>query len=153
LRNNFYDDAAAIQQSSELVTNSMEVACYLRNVENVQPYAVGGNVKSSRNITDSLTNEFVKQFTVDACFAAAAGLSTKGLSTATPEVPSSTKPIMAMQRKITLIEHSKFGVDLFSNMYLLKGLHIITTDEETSQENIDIIQSLGIEVIVAKGEE
>jgi len=99
-----------------VVTNSMEVACYLRNVENVQPYAVGGNVKSSGDITDSLANEFVKQFTVDACFANATGLSTKGLSTATPEVPSSTKPIMTMQRKITLIEYSKFGVDLLSNM-------------------------------------
>ncbi|WP_053365738.1 DeoR/GlpR family DNA-binding transcription regulator [Bacillus sp. FJAT-27245] len=136
-----------------VVTNSVEVAYYLRDLENVQLYLIGGFVKSSGNITDHLANEFVRQFTFDLCFATAGALSSKGLSTATPEVSIFHKTVFDNSRMIiALIEHIKFGVDMFSRMYPLDKLNKIITDEETTEENINLIKSQGTEILVAKSE-
>lgn len=134
-----------------VLTNSLEIAYYLRDLENVQTYLIGGNVKSSGNITDALANEFARQFTVDLCFATAGALSSKGLSTATPEVSVFHKTVYDNSRKIiALIEHVKFGIDMFSVMYPVKNLNLIITDEETTHEKMDIIKAQGVEVTVAK---
>lgn len=136
-----------------VITNSVEVAYFLKALENVKTYLIGGEVKSSGNITDALANEFARQFTVDLSFATAGALSTKGLSTATPEVSVFHKTIYDNStRVIALIEHVKFGVAMFSAMYPLKKLHVIVTDEETTKEDIEKITAHGVEVIVAKGE-
>ena len=117
-----------------VVTNSVEIAYHLREVENIQTYLIGGFVKSSGNITDAIANELARQFTIDVCFATAGGLSEKGLSTATPEVAMFHKTIYDNSKKlVTLIEHSKFGIDMFSRMYPVEKLDVVITDEETTQ--------------------
>ncbi|MEI4771858.1 DeoR/GlpR family DNA-binding transcription regulator [Psychrobacillus sp. FJAT-51614] len=134
-----------------VVTNSVEIAYHLRTRENVQTYIIGGGMKSSGNITDALAIEFVRQFTIDLCFATAGGLSSKGLSTATPEVAIFHKIIYDNSRKlITLVEYYKFGVELFSSMYPVQKLGLVITDEETTDDKIDAIKAQGIPVIVAK---
>lgn len=136
-----------------VVTNSIEIAYYLRDLSNIQTYLIGGNVKSSGNITDALANEFAQQFNFDLCFATAGALSSKGLSTATPEVSVFHKTIYDNSRKvIALIEHYKVGKDMFSSMYPIKKLNIIITDEETANENIEALNAQGVEVIIAKNE-
>jgi DeoR family transcriptional regulator, fructose operon transcriptional repressor len=136
--------------SYTVVTNSVEVAYHLRAMENVQTYLIGGKMKASGNITDALAIEFAMQFTIDLCFATAGGLSTKGLSTASPEVAIFHKTVYDHSRKlITLMEHTKFGVDMFSGMYPIKNLNLVVTDEETDQDKINQINAQGVEVIVA----
>ncbi|WP_391117106.1 DeoR/GlpR family DNA-binding transcription regulator [Psychrobacillus sp. L3] len=136
--------------SFSVITNSVEVAYNLREVDNIQLYLIGGEVKSSGNMTDALANEFACQFTIDLCFATGGGLSQRGLSTATPEVSIFHKTVYDNSKEVIgLIEHSKFGVDLFSKMYPLHKLDKIITDEETTNDNIDIIRAQGIEVIIA----
>lgn len=133
-----------------VITNSVEVAYYLREVENIQLYLIGGAVKSSGNITDALANEFASQFTIDVCFATAGGLSERGLSTATPEVSIFHKTVYDNSRiVIALMGHVKFGVDFFSRMYPIHKLDKIITDEETTENKIDLIRAQGVEVIVA----
>ncbi len=137
--------------SFTVVTNSVEVAYYLRSMENVQTYLVGGLVKESGNITDALANEFARQFTIDRCFATAGGLSAKGLSTATPEVAVFHKTVFDNSKSIiTLIEHTKFGVDLFAGMYPITKLDMIITDEEVIEEKLDKVRAQGVTVVVAK---
>ena len=134
-----------------VVTNSVEIAYHLREVENIQTYLIGGLVKSSGNITDAIANELARQFTIDVCFATAGGLSEKGLSTATPEVAIFHKTIYDNSKKlVTLIEHSKFGIDMFSRMYPVEKLDVVITDEETTQDKIDSIKSRGVDVVIAK---
>ena len=134
-----------------VVTNSVEIAYHLREVETIQTYLIGGFVKSSGNITDAIANELARQFTIDVCFATAGGLSEKGLSTATPEVAVFHKTIYDNSKKlVTLIEHSKFGIDMFSRMYPVEKLDVVITDEETTQDKIDSIKSHGVEVVIAK---
>jgi DeoR family transcriptional regulator, fructose operon transcriptional repressor len=134
-----------------VVTNSVEVAYHLREIENIQTYLIGGFVKSSGNITDAIANELARQFTIDVCFATAGGLSEKGLSTATPEVALFHKTIYDNSKQlVTLIEHSKFGIDMFSRMYPVEKLDVVITDEETTQDKIDAIKTHGVDVIIAK---
>ncbi|MEK3886300.1 DeoR/GlpR family DNA-binding transcription regulator [Bacillus sp. FSL K6-3431] len=136
-----------------VITNSVEIAYNLRTMKNVQTYLIGGKVKSSGNITDALATEFASQFTIDLCFATAGGLSSKGLSTATPEVAIFHKNVFNNSKKIvTLIEHFKFGIDSFSSMYPINKLDVIITDEETTKEKIENIRAQGVDVIIAKSE-
>ncbi|MBS4220095.1 DeoR/GlpR transcriptional regulator [Bacillus sp. FJAT-49711] len=137
--------------SYTVVTNSVEIAYYLRDLGNIQVYLIGGFVKSSGNITDALANAFARQFTFDLCFATAGALSLKGLSTATPEVSIFHKTVFNNSRKIiALIEHFKFGDDMFSNFYPVNGLNIIITDNETKIEDINMVKNQGVEILVAK---
>jgi DeoR family transcriptional regulator, fructose operon transcriptional repressor len=142
-----------IDISYTIVTNSVEMAYHLRDLDNVQTYLIGGNVKRSGNITDALATELVRQFTFDLCFATAGAISSKGLSTATPEVSIFHKNVFDNSRKIiALVEHFKFGVNMFSGMYPVSRLNVIITDEETTQENINLIKDHGVKVLIAKNE-
>lgn len=134
-----------------VVTNSVEVAYHLRETENIQVYLIGGRVKTSGNMTDAIANELARQFSIDLCFATAGGLSEKGLSTATPEVAIFHRTIYDNSKKIvTLVEHSKFGVDMFSRMYPIEKLDVVITDEETTQDKIDSIKLYGVKVVIAR---
>lgn len=78
----------------------------------------------------------------------------KGLSTANPEVSVFHKTVYNNSiRIIALIEHMKFGVNMFSGMYPVKKLNMIITDEETTKENIETITAQGVKIIVAKRRE
>lgn len=137
-----------------VVTNSVEIAYQLRDFPNVQTYLMGGRVKTSGNITDGLANEFARQFTIDVSFATAGGISVRGLSTATPEVAIFHKTISENSRKtIALMEHTKLGVELFTRMCSLSKLDLVITDEEASEEKIEMIRSQGIRILIAKREE
>ncbi|MDP5276770.1 DeoR/GlpR family DNA-binding transcription regulator [Chengkuizengella axinellae] len=137
--------------SFTVVTNSIEVAYLLKNLSKVQTFIIGGSVKNSGNITDSIANEFVRQFTFDLCFTTAGGLSTKGLSTATPEVSVFNRTVFNHSKKIiALIEHFKVDIELFSHMCPIKGIDIIISDEETDMNYLETIKSQGVEVLVAK---
>lgn len=133
-----------------VLTNSVEIAYHLRNFANIQTYILGGQVKNSGNITDALANEIARQFTVDVCFATAGALSSKGLSTATPEVAVFHNTVYNNSRKIiALVEHFKIGSDMFSGMYPVKKLNIIITDEETTSDQVDLLKAQGVEVLIA----
>ncbi|MCA1058762.1 DeoR/GlpR family DNA-binding transcription regulator [Rossellomorea aquimaris] len=137
-----------------VVTNSVEIAYHLREFSNIQTYLMGGKVKSSGNITDSLANEFARQFTLDLSFATAGGISARGLSTATPEVAIFHRTIFENSRKvIALMEHTKLGVELFTGMHSLSKLDLVITDEEASKDKIAMIRSQGVETFIAKKDE
>ncbi|WP_456272144.1 DeoR/GlpR family DNA-binding transcription regulator [Bacillus sp. AK031] len=134
--------------SFTVVTNSVEIAYKLRDFDNIQTYMIGGRMKSSGNITDPLAAQFAERFNYDLCFATGGGLTARGLSTSTPEVALFHEKVYENSRKIiTLVEHTKVGVDLFTTMFPLKKLDIILTDEETTSEQIDELEVYGVKVI------
>ncbi|OZM58693.1 DeoR family transcriptional regulator [Lottiidibacillus patelloidae] len=136
--------------SYTVITNSLEIAYKLRAAEHIETYLIGGKVKGSGNITDALANAFARQFTVDLCFATAGGLSEKGLSTATPEVALFHKTVYSNAKKIvTLAEHTKIGQNMFTVMFPLEKLDVIITDNETTKEDIQMLEAHGAKVIVA----
>jgi DeoR family transcriptional regulator, fructose operon transcriptional repressor len=138
-----------------VVTNSVEIAYHLRDCANVETYLIGGMVKSSGNITDSLANESAKQFTVDVNFATAGGLSNRGLSLATPEAAIFHQTIFTNARlNILLMESFKIGVDLFAGMTSpLSKLDLVITDDEAIEDKIEQLHSNGVKTIIAGQEE
>lgn len=137
--------------SYTILTNSIEIAYRTREWKHAKTYLIGGKVSSSGNMTDGFASNIASHFTIDVSFATAGGLSIKGLSTATPEVSIFNKTIYDNSNKIiAMIEHVKFGVDMFSRTYPLEKLNLIITDKETSTALINSVRTRGIEVIVAK---
>jgi DeoR family transcriptional regulator, fructose operon transcriptional repressor len=138
-----------------VVTNSVELAYHLRGFTNIETYLIGGMMKASGNITDGLANEFARQFTVDLHFATAGGISSRGLSTASPEVANFHKTIIANARKnIVLMESFKIGVDLFAGVTSpLSKLDLVITDDEAAEDKIEHLHSNGVKTIVADRED
>ncbi|MBB4825565.1 DeoR/GlpR family transcriptional regulator of sugar metabolism [Sporosarcina luteola] len=51
------------------------------------------------------------------------------------------------------MEHTKFGITMFSYMYPVHKLHLLITDKETTKEDIEMVTSFGVEVRIAEGVE
>ena len=51
-----------------VITNSIEIAGYLREYKNIDTYLIGGKVKPSGNITDTLASELISRFSIDLYF-------------------------------------------------------------------------------------
>ncbi|EJQ38963.1 hypothetical protein IEC_01921 [Bacillus toyonensis] len=136
--------------SFTVITNSIEIAGYLREYKNIDTYLIGGKVKPSGNITDTLASELISRFSIDLYFSTGGGISLQGISTATPEVAYFSKRVSGIARRnICLVPHNKLGIDCFIRGESLKEIDIIITDEEASKETVQDFEKQGKQVIIA----
>jgi DeoR/GlpR family transcriptional regulator of sugar metabolism len=134
-----------------VVTNSIRIADNLKERTHIDAYLIGGKVKRSGNITDSLAYDFIRQFSLDLCFITGGAISKNGISTATPEVASFGRSAIEISRKtICLAPHEKLGIDAFAKLGPITPIDILITDEEATIEAIEDIESKGVKVIIAK---
>ncbi|HDR7800481.1 DeoR/GlpR family DNA-binding transcription regulator [Bacillus tropicus] len=138
------------ETSFTVITNSIEIASTLREYKNIDTYLIGGKVKASGNITDTLASELISRFSIDLHFSTGGGISLNGISTATPEVAYFSKTVSKIARKnICLAPHNKLGIDCFINGASLKEIDLIITDEEANKETIQEFEKQGKEIIIA----
>ncbi|EMX0189126.1 DeoR/GlpR transcriptional regulator [Bacillus cereus] len=136
--------------SFTVITNSIEIAGYLREYKNIDTYLIGGKVKPSGNITDTLASELISRFSIDLYFSTGGGISLQGISTATPEVAYFSKRVSEIARRnICLVPHNKLGIDYFIRGESLKKIDIIITDEEASKETVQDFEKQGKQVVIA----
>ncbi|MDA2338277.1 DeoR/GlpR family DNA-binding transcription regulator [Bacillus cereus] len=136
--------------SFTVITNSIEIAGYLREYKNIDTYLIGGKVKPSGNITDTLASELISRFSIDLYFSTGGGISLQGISTATPEVAYFSKRVSEIARRnICLVPHNKLGIDCFIRGESLKEIDIIITDEEASKETVQDFENQGKQVVIA----
>ncbi|MGO4698770.1 DeoR/GlpR family DNA-binding transcription regulator [Paenibacillus sp. 2TAB26] len=134
-----------------VVTNAIRVADALKDREEIDVYLIGGKVKSSGNISDTLANQFLRQFTLDLCFAAGGGISKNGVSTSSPEVASLGRTAVEISRKrICLAPHEKLGVDFFAKEGPITDMDLLITDSEASITAIEDIENKGVKVLIAQ---
>ncbi|WP_339205229.1 DeoR/GlpR family DNA-binding transcription regulator [Paenibacillus sp. FSL K6-3182] len=134
-----------------VVTNAIRVADALKDREAIDVYLIGGKVKSSGNISDTLANQFLRQFTLDLCFAAGGGISKNGVSTSSPEVASLGRTAVEISRKrICLAPHEKLGVDFFAKEGPITDMDLLITDSEASITAIEDIENKGVKVLIAQ---
>ncbi|HGG0583289.1 DeoR/GlpR family DNA-binding transcription regulator [Bacillus cereus] len=135
--------------SFTVITNSIEIAGYLREYKNIDTYLIGGKVKPSGNITDTLASELISRFSIDLYFSTGGGISLQGISTATPEVAYFSKRVSEIARRnICLVPHNKLGIDCFIRGESLKEIDIIITDEEASKETVQDFEKQGKQVVI-----
>ncbi|HEB2433706.1 DeoR/GlpR family DNA-binding transcription regulator [Bacillus cereus] len=136
--------------SFTVITNSIEIAGYLREYKNIDTYLIGGKVKPSGNITDAFASELISRFSIDLYFSSGGGISLQGISTATPEVAYFSKRVSEIARRnICLVPHNKLGIDCFIRGESLKKIDIIITDEEASKETVQDFEKQGKQVVIA----
>ncbi|MED3484764.1 DeoR/GlpR family DNA-binding transcription regulator [Bacillus toyonensis] len=139
-----------LEVSFTVITNSIEIAGYLREYKNIDTYLIGGKVKPSGNITDTLASELISRFSIDLYFSTGGGISLQGISTATPEVAYFSKRVSEIARRnICLVPHNKLGIDCFIRGESLKEIDIIITDEEASKETVQDFEKQGKQVVIA----
>nr|MBT2175998.1 DeoR/GlpR transcriptional regulator [Streptococcus mitis] len=53
------------ETSFTVITNALEIASKLREFKNVETYLIGGKVKPSGNMTDTLASEMISRLSID----------------------------------------------------------------------------------------
>lgn len=138
------------ETSFTVVTNALEIASTLREYKNIDIYLIGGMVKPSGNMTDTLASELISRFSIDLNFSTGGGISLNGISTATPEVAFFSKTVSKIARRnICLAPHNKLGIDYFIKGESLIEIDIIITDTEASKETIQEFEKQGKEIVIA----
>ncbi|KMP91113.1 cytochrome C [Bacillus wiedmannii] len=138
------------ETSFTVITNALEIASKLREFKNVETYLIGGKVKPSGNMTDTLASEMISRLSIDLYFSTGGGISLNGISTATPEVAYFGKRVSKIARRnICLAPHKKLGIDGFIKGESLIEIDLIITDEEASKETIQEFEKQGKEIIIA----
>ncbi|WP_439022498.1 DeoR/GlpR family DNA-binding transcription regulator [Bacillus thuringiensis] len=138
------------ETSFTVITNSIEIASTLREYKNIDTYLIGGKVKPSGNMTDTLASEMISSFSIDINFSTGGGISLKGISTATPEVSYFGKKVSEIARRnICLAPHNKLGIDCFIKGESLIEIDLIITDSEARKETIQEFEKQGKEIVIA----
>lgn len=137
-----------------IVVNSVDIAKELRNFNNIDVYMVGGKMRQSDSIVDSLANEFVSQMHFDLCFMTGAGLTTDfGLSNTTNKTATFQRTVMKNSRtKCLLIPSSKVGINSFIKVCDINIFDTIITDWDCAEDQVAAIKEKGINVTIVEEE-
>ncbi|MCQ6559234.1 DeoR/GlpR family DNA-binding transcription regulator [Paenibacillus mendelii] len=134
-----------------VVTNSLKIAQTIREWDNIESYLIGGRLRSaSGNLIDPLAIEQIRRFSLDVSFLTGGGVSSKGISTTTPDGASFARAVSEIsRRKIGLAPHEKLGIDMFARTLPIHELDLVITDAEAPASVIQEIEGKGVEVVIA----
>lgn len=135
-----------------VVVNSVDIGKELRSFDNIDVYIVGGKMRQSGSLVDSLANEFVSKLHFDLCFLTGAGLTAEfGLSNGTDETATFQRTVIGNSRKRCLVmPGSKIGVDSFIKVCDVNVFDLIITDWDCVEDQIAAIEEKGVEVTVVE---
>ncbi|MBD3919771.1 DeoR/GlpR transcriptional regulator [Paenibacillus sp. PR3] len=134
-----------------IVTNAMKIADTIKGWDNVDAYLIGGKLRTtSGSFIDPLAIEQVRKFSFDICFVTGGGITSKGISMATPDGGSFVRAVIENARmRIGLAPSEKLGRDLFASSIPLAELDVLITDTQASQAFIQQAEHAGVQVIMA----
>lgn len=136
-----------------VTTNSIEAAYSLMSYPNLTVILSGGILLgSSKSLTGLPAETFFSHIYADQLFLATCGISLEnGLTNRNMhEIPVKQKMIEVAKEVILLADHDKFGKVALSSFASLSQVHKIITDEKAPKAMLHQIESLGIEVIIAR---
>lgn len=135
-----------------LIVNSVDIAKYLREFDNLDVYIVGGKMRQSGSIVDSFASNFVGCLHFDLCFITGAGVTANfGLSNGTDETATFQRAVINNSRnKCLLMPSNKVGVDSFVKVCEVDVFDSIITDWDCIEDQILAIEEKGVEVIVVE---
>lgn len=135
-----------------VVVNSSDMAAELRTFGNFDTYIVGGKMRQSGSIVDSMALENISRFRFDLCLMTGGGLSVDfGLSNGTGETAAFQREVIKNSRKkVLLIPGKKVGHDSFVKVCNISAFNEIITDWTADTALLDKFSSLGIAVTVSE---
>lgn len=135
-----------------VVINNVDIAKALREFENIDVYLVGGKMRQSGSLVDSLANEFISRMHFDLCFITGGGLTIEtGLSNGTDETASFQRTVIANSQKcVLLLASHKIGVNSFIKVCDANIFDYIITDWGCSEEHLSAFESEGIYITVVE---
>ncbi|MBQ9118996.1 MAG: DeoR/GlpR transcriptional regulator [Lachnospiraceae bacterium] len=135
-----------------LVVNSIDIAKDLRAFEKHEVYVVGGKMRQSGSVVDSLASEFVSRIHFDLCFITGGGLTAEfGLSNGTDETAAFQRMVIKNSRKrCLLLSGAKIGVDSFIKVCDAEQFDTLITDWECVEDQIALLEEKGIEIVVVE---
>lgn len=132
-----------------VVVNSVDMGKELRAFENIDVYVVGGKMRKSGSLVDSLASEFVSRLHFDCCFLTGAGLTADfGLSNGTDETATFQRAVLKNSRKKYLLMPSeKIGADSFIKVCEAEVFDCVITDENCAEEHLLALEEKGIQTV------
>jgi len=135
-----------------IIVNSVDLGKALRSFENIDVYIVGGKMRRSGSLVDSLATDFVSRIHFDRCFLTGAGLTASfGLSNGTDETAAFQRMVLKNSReKFLLLPGKKIGVDSFIKVCDAEQFDMLITDWECVEDQITELEEKGLEIVVAE---
>ena len=135
-----------------LVVNSIDLANRLRHLTNTDLYVVGGKMRQSTSVVDSMAVDFVSRMHFDLCFITGGGLSAEfGLSNGTDETAAFQRKVIENSRKkILLLPSRKIGTDAFIKVCNAETFDLLITDWDCVEEEISKIEEKGVEATIVE---
>ena len=132
-----------------LVVNSIDLANRLRHLTNVDLYVVGGKMRQSTSVVDSMATDFVSRMHFDLCFITGGGLTAEfGLSNGTDETASFQRKVIENSRqKILLLPSTKIGTNAFIKVCDAEKFDLLITDWECVEDELMKLIEKGVDVI------
>lgn len=135
-----------------LVVNSIDLANRLRHLTNADLYVVGGKMRQSTSVVDSMATEFVSRMHFDLCFITGSGITAEfGLSNGTDETATFQRKVIENSRqKILLLPSQKIGTDAFIKVCDTEKFDLLITDWDCVEDEIARIEEKGVELFIVE---
>lgn len=135
-----------------LVVNSVDMGKALRDFDNISVYVVGGKMRQSGSLVDSMATEFVSRLHFDICFITGAGLTADfGLSNGTDETAAYQRTVIKNSRKcVLIIPSAKIGVNSFVKVCDVTEFDEIITDWDCEPEQINALIEKSVNITIVE---
>lgn len=135
-----------------LVVNSIDLANRLRHLTNADLYVVGGKMRQSTSVVDSMATDFVSHMHFDIAFITGGGLTAEfGLSNGTDETAAFQRKVIENSRKkILLLASQKIGADAFIKVCDIEKFDLLITDWDCVEDEITKMEEKGVEIFIVE---
>ncbi len=135
-----------------VVTNAIKVAMELANRSRITVISTGGTLSpESLSYVGPLAERSLETYHVNKLFFSCSGLHTEhGLSDPTEWQAVLKRRMMSIAGQCyLLVDHSKFGVQAFSTIADVAGVHEVITDDKVDSDNVKQLEQVGVSVTLA----
>lgn len=129
----------------KVITNGLKTALDLSYIDSVETIVVGGVLyNNSTSTTGSLSHEMIKNYNVDLCFLSCRGIDENGVYEANEyQALVKQKMMINSNKKLLLVDSTKFGNKYFYNLAELNRFDYIVTDEKPKSFLLEKIENQG----------
>jgi DeoR/GlpR family transcriptional regulator of sugar metabolism len=135
-----------------IVTNAVNVAVDLMNVNGINLFLTGGNIRPKTfALIGEMAQKSLEGLFYEIAFVGVNGFSIDlGITTPSMEEAKVVRKVIEGARKVVVLaDHTKFNKVAFNRIATLDQIDIVITDIKTPADQINKLRNLGITVIVA----